>query len=83
MALWNGFAKAVPVTPNDSTDLNSTGSTVADALLVVNTGNIVLTPAQGSNVTITGAPCGMFIPIKTKRVLATGTTATVVALWGQ
>lgn len=80
MAYDHGFAKAYPITPNDSTDIGQ----ACEGLFVAVAGNIVLTPAQGgSNITCTACPAGTFIPIKVKRVLATGTSATVVGLFGK
>lgn len=66
------------VTPNDSTDL----ATTARALWIGGAGNVAVTTAGGSSITLTGAAAGTIIPVRVSRVLSTGTTATaIVALW--
>lgn len=70
------------VTPNDSTDLVKH----TRAILVGGAGNVAVEmfePATGklANVTLTGLTAGSIIPVRTKRILSTGTTATpIVAL---
>lgn len=45
-------------------------------------GSVTLITAGGDEVTLQGVPAGTFIPIQTKRVMATGTTASgIIALW--
>lgn len=68
---------AVPVTPNDSADLPNG---VCSALMVVTAGNVHIQTASGSERTI-AVPAGI-IPIQTKRVYSTGTTAaSITALY--
>lgn len=79
MSIQQGFARTFPITPSDSADL----TTPCDGLLVTVAGNLVFRNTAGVSITITGAAAGQHIPIKTRRVMATGTTATVIAMWGQ
>ena len=45
-------------------------------------GSVTIITAGGDEVTLQGVPAGTFIPIQTKRVMATGTTASgIIALW--
>lgn len=62
------------ITPNDTVDL----ATTPRALLVLTDGNLQL-KGTGAAVTI-AVKAGMMLPLKAKRVYATGTTATVVGL---
>jgi hypothetical protein len=63
------------VTPHDS-NVNKWR-----ALQVTVTGNLVVRfAATGSQITYTAAPVGTMVPFHVDRVLATGTTATVVGL---
>lgn len=67
---------AVEVTPSDATDLSPT----ARALYVGGAGTLEVIMQSGDTVTFTNAE-GV-LPIRVKRVLATGTTATgIVALY--
>jgi hypothetical protein len=80
---------AAPVTPSDSADL----AFVTRSLYVGGAGNVtVVMYDQGSAaavgggnekaVTLTGLTAGQFLPLRVSKVLATGTTATLlVALW--
>ncbi|PUB87068.1 MAG: hypothetical protein DBP02_02150 [gamma proteobacterium symbiont of Ctena orbiculata] len=68
---------AATVTPDDNTDLPG-GACVA--LYVSVTGNIAVTMHNGDSVTFENVPVGP-LGIAVKRVLATGTTATVLALY--
>lgn len=69
------FANIRPVTPNNSNDLTNTG-----ILYVGGAGNISLDLADGVNVTINGVAAGTILPVRVKRVRATGTTATNIAV---
>ncbi len=61
------------VTPSDGADLPN----VAKALWIGGAGNVsVIAVDDGEAVTITGVPAGAILPIRAKRVRATGTTAT-------
>lgn len=66
------------VTTSDSADL--TGG-ICRSLYVGGTGNIKLTAADGTTATLNSVAVGI-LPVKAKRVWATGTTATnIVALY--
>ena len=75
----SGPAKdAAAVTPSDSNDLG----TFARALYIGGGGDLHVTMAGGSEVTFEDVPAGSTLPIRVKRVHATGTTASsIVALW--
>lgn len=67
------------VTPSDSVDLNP----YARAIQVVAASNLKYLPsgnADDAPITVTGAPVGYTPPHQVRRVLATGTTATVVTV---
>jgi hypothetical protein len=62
----------VAVTPNDSTDIAETR-----ALWIGGAGNVTVDMAGGgTNVTVTGALAGTFLPLRVTRVYDTDTTAT-------
>lgn len=61
----------LPVVPSDSTDLG----TVAVALYVEKGGTLVIQPVRGSTRTVEVADHAI-LPVGTRRVCATGTTAT-------
>lgn len=75
---WGPAANAAAVTPSDSVDL----ATVSTALLASGAG-VVSCDLQGSGTSVLipiGA--GVVLPVRVRRVRATGTTATgIVALW--
>lgn len=66
------------VTPNNSTDLvtKATGG-----LFVTAVGNVAFHDMDGNTVTLTAVAANTRIPIQARRVLSTGTTATVIALF--
>lgn len=64
-----------PVNPNDGTDLPTTPK----ALLVAVAGNLAVRGSSGTTVTIP-VVVGQIVPLRVRRVMATGTTATVVGL---
>jgi hypothetical protein len=71
---------ALPVAPSDANDL----ATYAKSLVVTTTGNLVVLPAMNDDavtVTFNDCPVGMTVPFRVRRVLATGTTASVAALF--
>ena len=71
-------AHAAAVTPDDATDL----ATPACGLYVGGAGNLALVTVGGETVKLEAVPAGSFVPIRTARVRAAGTTATaIVALW--
>ena len=70
--------RAVAVTPSDSADL----ATSCRALYIGGSGNVALITVGQDTVTFTNLPSGALLPVRTSRVLATGTTATsIVAVW--
>lgn len=71
------FSNANAVTPSDSVPL----AQVAMALYVTVTGNVAFISAGGDTVTLSAVPAFTLIPIAASQVKATGTTATVLALW--
>ena len=64
---------AFAVTPSDAADL----AMPAKALYIGGSGNVVGIPEDSAaSVTFTGVVAGSVLPVRFKRVLATGTTAT-------
>ena len=63
---------AVAVTPSDVTTFESS------MLYVGSTGDVKVTTAQGTDVTFTAVPAGTVLPVRIKKVFATGTTALIV-----
>jgi hypothetical protein len=74
------YISAIAVTPNDGADLPAAPSR---GLMVTaaGTGTLTIVTAGGDTLALTGVTLNMIIPISTQRVKATGTTATVVALY--
>ena len=73
--------RAVPVTPNDSANLPEL---TPKALWVSAAGTVTVIPAgqeADTGVALGDLPAGTVIPIRVRRVMATGTTATVLALY--
>ena len=70
---------AAAVTPDNSTDL----TTYASALYIGGDGNVSLDTESGETaVVFVGLKAGTVLPVATKRVRSTSTTATnIVALW--
>lgn len=62
---------AAAITPSDSADLPQ-----FSVVFVGAGGNVKVTTAQGSAVTFTGVNAGSVLPVRVRRVWATGTTAT-------
>jgi hypothetical protein len=65
---FNGTA----ITPSDSIDLSIT----ARAVFVGGGGNLRVMLAGGDTVTLNGVIAGMIYPLRVKRVMSTGTSAT-------
>lgn len=61
---------AVAITPSDTVNL-----TTAAVIYVGTGGNVVVTTAQGTQVTFTGVQGGTVIPVQVLRVWNTNTTA--------
>lgn len=69
---------AVAITASDSVDI----AAPVRAIYVGSAGNVVITTVAGTDVTFTGVPAGMILPVRAVRVKATNTTATgLVGLW--
>lgn len=76
--LADPFLHLAEVTPSDVADLDQ----VARGFFVGGEGDVTLTTAAGETVTLVGLPAGLLVPVRTKRIHATGTTATdLVAGW--
>jgi len=69
------FGQAVAVTPSDTTDL-ANGPT--QSIFVGGTGTLTVDMYNGGTVQFTAVPAGTTIPIKVKRIRATGTSATAI-----
>lgn len=72
---------AVAVTPSDTVDFTS----YPKAVMASTAGNIVVLPLKALDdgahtITFTGVAMGDIIPFRVRRVLATGTTASCVAI---
>jgi hypothetical protein len=73
------YAEAADIAPSDSTDLSTTTRAI---YIGGGSGVLVATMKSGATVTFSGLVTGSVLPIRARRVLATGTTATdLVALW--
>lgn len=69
---------AAAITPHNTNDLSS----VTNGIYVGSSGDIAVLMSDGAAVTFVAAVAGSVLPIRVKRVKATGTTATnLVALW--
>ena len=71
--------KGAAIIPHDSNDL----AEYAKAIVVTAAGNLVILPvenADGTTVTFTGVSPGFIPPYQVRRVLATGTTASVASV---
>lgn len=72
---------AVAVTPSNTVDFTS----YPKALMAITAGNIVVLPLKALDdgahtITFTGVDVGFVPPFRVRRVLATGTTASVIAI---
>lgn len=65
---------AFAITPDDGTDL----SYVTRALYVGSAGAVTVVMAEGTTITFSGLFAGQVLPVRVRRVLATGTTATAL-----
>lgn len=68
----NTFADAVAVT------LHDTNENVFAGLYVGGAGNLKVTTEAGTAVTFSAVPVGTILPIRTKLIWSTGSTATLV-----
>lgn len=75
---YDPAANAAAVTPHDTNELTD----VTTRLFIGGAGNLKVTMMSGVDVTLTGVLAGSILPLRVRRVYATGTTATnIVALW--
>jgi hypothetical protein len=66
----------------ESYSLYKGGENEGCVLYIGGTGDLTITTVSGDVVTLFGLPTGMFVPVQTIKVWATGTSATkIVALW--
>jgi len=63
-----------PVTPADGTDLLE----VTRAIYIGGSGNLAAVMMSGEDVTFNGIPGGTVLPVRVRRIKATGTTATAI-----
>lgn len=63
---------AVAITKSDSADL----AVVSRAIYVGGAGDVKVVTLGGETTTFVGVPAGTVLPVRAKRVLSTGTTAT-------
>jgi len=76
--LTSPASRGAAVTPSDAADL----TTAARALYVGGAGDVTLDTTGGDTLTFASVPAGMWLPVRTARVRATGTTASdIVAVW--
>jgi hypothetical protein len=66
----DGFA----ITPNDAADITA----VTRAVYVGGPGNLAIVLQSGATVTLSNVASGSLLPLRIKRLLATGTTATSI-----
>jgi hypothetical protein len=74
-----GYRTAKPITPSDAADL---ADGIAEGLYVGVSGSVAINDPFGHAATFSAVPAGQVLPIKVRRLKATGTTATgIVGLW--
>lgn len=72
---WTGVAtKGFSVTPSDSTNF----TTAARALYIGGAGNVTLVTIEGDVLAFNNVPAGTILPVATRRVNSTGTSATSI-----
>lgn len=79
MSITNPALRAKVVTPSDTVEMTINTA----ALYVGGTGNVALVTSGGDTVTFTAVPAGTILPVQVNKVLATGTTATLIVAMGQ
>ena len=72
----DSYLDSFAITPHDTNDLTDP----SQALLVVATGNLSIELVKGGTVALTAVAANTILPLACKKVLSTGTTATVVGL---
>lgn len=75
--MYTSYADAYAVTPNDSVDLPNG---VSRAILISGAGTVTLQMASGNQIVLTATAnsVGFVVNLRVKRILATGTTATLI-----
>jgi hypothetical protein len=74
----DSYTEWLPITTSDTVDL----ARFTDGILVGGAGDVAAVMQNNRAVTLTGLPAGAWVPIKARRINATGTTATsLVALY--
>ena len=68
----------VAVTPSDTADITKKDGEYPRALWVGVAGNVAIVTPDGVVNTLTGVPAGTLVPIQTRRVNSTNTTATTM-----
>lgn len=75
-------ASTVAVTASNTVDITQLNGEYPRALWVGGAGNVAVVTPDGTVNTITGVPAGTLLPIQTRRVNSTNTTATsMVAIY--
>lgn len=69
---FSTYSSAKAITPSDS------NAQTYRAIYVGGAGNVAVTTSGGDVVTFTAPPVGTIIPVETKLVMATNTTATLL-----
>lgn len=76
------YSQCEVVTPHDTNAQGSLATKNCDAIYVGGTGHLTVIMEVGGSCLISSIPAGTTIPIRVSRVMATGTTATlIVAMW--
>jgi len=77
----DSYTEWIPITASDTVDI---ASGLTHAVLVGGAGDVTAVMQNNRAVTITGLPAGAWVPIRARRINATGTTATgLVALYSR
>lgn len=71
-------ASTAAVTPSDTADLATKDNQYPRALWVGGPGNVALVTPDGAVSTLEGVAAGTLLPIQTRRVNSTNTTATLM-----
>lgn len=74
--LQNPSSRCAAVTPSDTVDLTET----TRAIYIGGAGAVSLLPrgGEGTAVVFSGIPAGFILPVRTRRIRSTGTTATLI-----
>lgn len=74
------FDDVVPISPSNTED-TGIPSQETGGLYVTGTGNLVVVTLSGNTRTLAAVPAGTYIPLRVKRVVANGTTATGILIF--